>query len=154
MGPQTVPIRETIRGQPPWSGSRASRRCAGHNGLPKTPFPIGLLDVLLGDTLRKNGWPRTESACSTCWFAVWLADAARDALYAYVAENLLGKSGGVAVFDEKSFPKKGRHSAGVARQYSGMLGRICNRQAHRPIQPPSPKPQSTEGMMVGGVMEG
>ena len=102
--------------------------------------PIGLLDVLLGNTLRKNGWPRTASACSTCWFAVWLADAARDALYAYVAENLLGKSGGVAVFDEKSFPKKGSHSAGVARQYSGMLGRICNRQAHRPIQPPSPKP--------------
>lgn len=35
-----------------------------------------------------------------------------------------GDSEAVLVIDETGFLKKGRHSAGVARQYSGTAGRI------------------------------
>jgi len=51
----------------------------------------------------------------------------RDDLRAYVIEHL-GEAGGVLVVDETGFVKKGKKSAGVARQYSGTAGRRENSQ--------------------------
>jgi len=42
--------------------------------------------------------------------------------------DALGCADGVLVIDETGFLKKGRHSVGVGRQYSGTAGRIENSQ--------------------------
>src|SRR4051794_21496166 len=58
---------------------------------------------------------------------LWDQDAARDLCRDYVLEHL-GADDGVLIVDETGFLKKGEHSAGVARQYSGTAGRIENVQ--------------------------
>lgn len=55
------------------------------------------------------------------------ADGLRDSVRAYAIEAL-GDADGVLVVDETGFLKKGTHSVGVARQYSGTAGRIENCQ--------------------------
>jgi len=59
--------------------------------------------------------------------ARWDADAVRDDLLHYVAHHLSDPLG-VLIIDETGFLKKGNHSAGVSRQYSGTAGRIENCQ--------------------------
>ena len=51
----------------------------------------------------------------------------RDDLREYVVEELSDRDG-VLVIDETGFLKKGTHSVGVKRQYSGIAGRIENCQ--------------------------
>ena len=51
----------------------------------------------------------------------------RDAVGRRVYETLRDEDG-VLIVDETGFLKKGRHSAGVKRQYSGTAGRIENSQ--------------------------
>jgi SRSO17 transposase len=90
---------------------------------------------LMSDIARKNGWQLAEYAgeatpdgmqrlLST---AVWDAEGVRDDLRDYVVESLASVDG-VLVVDESGFLKKGTHSVGVKRQYSGTAGRVENCQ--------------------------
>ena len=91
--------------------------------------------TLLSDVERKNGWQTAERLGEDGPSAVqhllgrsrWDPDALRDELVGYVSETL-GDADGVLVVDETGFLKKGTHSVGVARQYSGAAGRIENCQ--------------------------
>ena len=93
------------------------------------------LDGLLSGAERKTGWLMAEQAGlarphriqSLLGRGHWSADALRDIVRGYVFEAL-GDEEGVLVVDETGFVKKGDHSAGVARQYSGAAGRIENSQ--------------------------
>ena len=90
---------------------------------------------LLSSVERKNSWQLAEVSGDATPYgfqyllsrADWEADAVRDALRHYLVQHL-GSLDAVLVIDETGFPKKGRHSAGVARQYSGTLGKIDNCQ--------------------------
>ena len=59
--------------------------------------------------------------------ADWDEEAVRDDLRSYVIERL-GEESAVLVVAESAFVKKGKKSAGVARQYSGTAGRRENSQ--------------------------
>ena len=58
----------------------------------------------------------------------WDDDAVIGRLQEYLAP-LLGRPDAVWVLDGSDFPKQGRKSAGVARQYCGRLGKVANCQA-------------------------
>ncbi len=96
---------------------------------------VAYVRALLAPLERKNGWTLAEEAGESSpigmqrllYHADWDADAVRDDLRRYVVEHL-GSPGAVAVVDETGFVKKGRKSAGVARQYSGTAGRVENCQ--------------------------
>ncbi len=62
--------------------------------------------------------------------AVVIADWADDEMRRRLARKLDTELPGIEAFviDDTGFPKKGKHSVGVARQYSGTLGRIDNCQ--------------------------
>ncbi len=93
------------------------------------------IDGLLSGVERKTGWLMAEQAGldrpyrmqSLLGRSSWSADALCDAVRDYVFEAL-GDPDGVLVIDETGFLKKGAHSVGVARQYSGTAGRIENSQ--------------------------
>lgn len=96
------------------------------------------LDYLIGllrPVERKNGWQLAEASGHASPYSVqhlldrahWDCDAVRDDLIDYVVQEF-GAEDGVMVVDETGFLKKGRHSAGVQRQYSGTAGRIENGQ--------------------------
>ncbi len=93
------------------------------------------LEALLAPVERKNGGPLAEELGERgprgvqrlLGDADWDEEALRDDLRAYVTEHL-GENNGVLVIDETGFIKKGKKSAGVARQYSGTAGRCENSQ--------------------------
>jgi SRSO17 transposase len=90
---------------------------------------------LLSTVERKNGWQMAEELAEPNAHGVqrllaeadWDEEAVREDLRAYVIEHL-GEAGGMLVVDETGFLKKGKQSAGVARQYSGTAGRRENSQ--------------------------
>lgn len=59
--------------------------------------------------------------------AAWDAEAVRDDLRGYVIDHL-GDDEAILVFDETGDVKKGTHSVGVQRQYTGTAGKIENAQ--------------------------
>ena len=93
------------------------------------------VDGLLSGVERKTGWMLAEEAglarpCrmqSLLGRSSWSADKLCDRVRRY-AVDALGDPDGVLVIDETGFLKKGTHSAGVARQYSGTAGRVENSQ--------------------------
>jgi len=84
---------------------------------------------------RKNSWQVAEAIGDRIpdatqrllYRARWSADAARDRLLRYTIE-VLGEAEGIGVVDETGFIKKGTHSVGVKRQYSGTAGKVENCQ--------------------------
>jgi len=96
---------------------------------------VRYIQGLMSDISRKNGWQLAEYGgeatpdgiqrlLST---ATWDVDGVRDDLREYVVEEI-GTPEGILVIDETGFLKKGQHSVGVKRQYSGTAGRIENCQ--------------------------
>lgn len=59
--------------------------------------------------------------------AVWDHDGVRDDLRRYVVERL-GDTDAILVVDETGDLKKGSHTVGVRRQYTGTAGRVENAQ--------------------------
>src|ERR671914_1567887 len=96
---------------------------------------LAYLRGLLSPAGRKNSWQLAEVSGEATPYgfqhllgrADWQADAVRDELRHYLIPHLRDPAA-VLVIDETGFVKKGRHSAGVARQYSGTAGRIDNCQ--------------------------
>jgi SRSO17 transposase len=96
---------------------------------------LGYLKGLLSPVERKNSWQLAEALGEPNPYriqhllgrALWDAEKVRDDLQQYVVEHL-GDDQAILVVDETGFLKKGRHSAGVARQYSGTAGRVENCQ--------------------------
>jgi SRSO17 transposase len=93
------------------------------------------LQGLLASVERKNGWQMAEELGEANAHGVqrlleeadWDEQAVRDELRTYVIEQV-GEAGGMLAVDETGFVKKGKKSAGVARQYSGTAGRRENSQ--------------------------
>lgn len=93
------------------------------------------IDGLLSGAERKTGWMLAEEAGldrpyrlqSLLGRSTWSAETLRERVQDY-AMAALGDNDGVLVVDETGFVKKGTHSVGVARQYSGTAGRIENSQ--------------------------
>lgn len=93
------------------------------------------LQGILSEIPRKNSWQVAEHARQAQPYgmqrllssAVWDVDGVRDDLRAYVLEQL-GTADATAVLDESGFPKRGKKSAGVKKQYCGVTGRVENCQ--------------------------
>ncbi|WP_297781880.1 IS701 family transposase [uncultured Roseovarius sp.] len=93
------------------------------------------IDGLLSGAERKTGWMLAEEAGLARPYRIqsllgrssWSADTLCERVRSYTIEAL-GDPDGVLVVDETGFQKKGSHSVGVARQYSGTAGRIENCQ--------------------------
>jgi SRSO17 transposase len=96
---------------------------------------IRYLTGLLGRVERRNGWQLAEHLGEAGPQGVqrllngarWDAEVVRDDLRAYVVEHL-GADDGILILDETGFVKKGRHSCGVASQYTGTTGDVRNAQ--------------------------
>ena len=131
ISPSTATIRQGVAGLDEVAqriGQRFARAEPRHRA-------VAYLKGLLSPVQRKNGWQLAAQAGERSPYGVqhllgrasWDADQVRDDLRAYVVDHL-GDPEGVLIVDETGFVKKGAHSAGVQRQYSGTAGRIENCQ--------------------------
>jgi len=101
-----------------------------------------LRGLLTADVPRKNieaialrlfgagdGAGRTVRALQQFVGAGGWDDAAILAAHQRLVDETLGEEDGVLIIDGSDFPKQGRHSAGVARQWCGQSGKTDNCQA-------------------------
>jgi hypothetical protein len=90
---------------------------------------------VLSHVERKNGWQLAEQAREATSYgmqrllsqAVWDEDGVRDEVRALALQQL-GTSQPIVAIDETSFPKWGKHSVGVKKQYCGTTGQVQNCQ--------------------------
>lgn len=89
---------------------------------------------LLSDLGRKNvesiAYRFGQERLPLQWFigvSAWDDRPLRDELARQIGQSL-GEPNGVLVFDPSAFPKSGRESVGVARQWCGRLGKVENCQ--------------------------
>jgi SRSO17 transposase len=132
------PVQTTVTDVVRWSQEvdRLHARIAPRFARPEPRHrALAYLRSILSDTERKNSWQIAEHAREARpdgmqrlrASSVWDADLVRDDLRAYVLERL-GDPHAILAIDETSFPKKGRKSAGVKRQYCGTTKRPQNCQ--------------------------
>jgi SRSO17 transposase len=96
---------------------------------------LRFVQAILSSVERKNGWQVAEQAREATPYgmqrllsqAVWDTDGVRDEVRAFVLEHL-GTSEAIVAVDETSFAKRGKHSAGVKKQYCGTTGQVQNCQ--------------------------
>src|SRR5438128_4726177 len=105
------------------------------------------LQAIISEIPRKNGWQIAEHAKQARPYgmqrllsrAVWDQEGVRDELRSFLCQALTPSAEAatpaepttpfpVLVIDESGFLKRGEHSAGVARQYCGLTGRLENCQ--------------------------
>src|SRR6266536_4765946 len=78
----------------------------------------------LAEILPGTSEQRLQALLTTMDWDEALADQKRVALLT----SLPTEGDGVLILDPTDFPKQGKHSVGVARQYSGSLGKVANCQ--------------------------
>jgi SRSO17 transposase len=96
---------------------------------------MAYLQGLLSAAERKNTWQLAEVSGDATPYgfqhllrrALWDPDAVRDELCTYIIQHL-GDPQAALVIAETGFLKKGKHSAGVARQYNPRVGHKENCQ--------------------------
>jgi len=93
-------------------------------------FVQGLLSDLKDKNVESIAYRFGQERMPLQWFigmSDWDHEPLRDKLVQQVADEL-GDEDGVLVFDPSGFPKSGRQSVGVARQWCGRLGKVDNCQ--------------------------
>lgn len=93
-------------------------------------FVQGLLSDLEHKNVESIAYRFGQDRMPLQWFvgvSDWDHEPLRDELVRQVGEQL-GEQDGVIVFDPSGFPKSGKESVGVARQWCGRLGKVDNCQ--------------------------
>lgn len=93
-------------------------------------FVQGLLSDLDHKNAESIAYRFGQERMPLQWFvgiSDWNEELLRDQLVEQVGRQL-GEDDGVIVFDPSAFPKSGRESVGVARQWCGRLGKVENCQ--------------------------
>ena len=110
----------------PFVGNLVRREQCEH----ASTFVQGLLSNLEHKNVESIAYRFGQERMPLQWFvgkSDWDHEPLRDELVRQVGEQL-GEEDGVIVFDPSSFPKSGRDSVGVARQWCGRLGKVDNCQ--------------------------